>query len=1023
MGEVKNIGATKAVSSKSPEASGIENYGFFVSAKKGALLNSDSHEKNAAVQGGAAQKPVTKPATQSAAAAKVAPVAQNPAKKPAPITKPIVATTKPAPQTNAAPVQKPVVPQKIAPVAKPAPQKIAPAKIEEEPELLEELDSADEAELIPLDDEEAAIKTGPVAPVPKPIASVQKTPQNPTQKSASAVKGASAVSAQKMPAATKASSAPLSGAGKTAASKKPESAAQKTSPSGKTASSAKVPAAKNQAKITAKNPAKKTPAQSAKTERKEAKEAAKKERKLQKENDKKERELEKKRAKEAKAAKKEQKSAKAKSNVAATKSSAGSKSSKKERKPVRVLFPIGRKLVAIISLIVVVALGALTYFVSYFVTQDFRISAEENNLAANSRAASDCASRIENVSNAFGMFVELLRAAGDDEAEISQTAELFFSHNKEIAAVHIAETGMTFSSSAFLARNRIERSAIESYMAQESDSLALAESGEFLLKNASPFFQTPIIAIFQPPSRVLSGAAVILYSSAALGESFSAGSINQSLFVNSDGELLASGDLEPMLQGEDESGLPVVQAMRDSAAGNNQITYLSESGEEFIGAFRKLKGGGGAVITTVKTSIILEGITRTTRRNIYITAIMFFAAALIIYFFSKTLSVPLSRLTAVVNEINTGNFNTELFDELSVKSHDEIGVLTESTMNEREILNTFTTLTNKGVTDAIIKRKIDFEPHLKDITIFFSDIRGFTAISDGFKKHFGNQSAAEIINFLNDYMSRMVQCIQLTGGTVDKFEGDAIMACWGVLRNNSLDWEQMELGDERRRLKQEHDDYVCEDAVSAITCCVAMRYALMKYNKDAEEFSAAHESGALTKYKPHIRIGAGLNSGRATVGFLGSEYKMEFTSIGDSVNFASRAEASNKPCGTDILISEDTYAILAKDFIRSKENNFTILPENSEREILVERIPVEFEVKGKGKQHFYGVVNMPNFDIEKFFKAGDPGFVVDSGCALAVGRKGPKTLAQLRELLGIPEPDFMKVNLNEEENKIQVASA
>ena len=80
------------------------------------------------------------------------------------------------------------------------------------------------------------------------------------------------------------------------------------------------------------------------------------------------------------------------------------------------------------------------------------------------------------------------------------------------------------------------------------------------------------------------------------------------------------------------------------------------------------------------------------------------------------------------------NFNTVLFSGLNTKRNDEIGVLARSTKNEREILNTFTSLTNKGVTQAIIKKEIDFEPHLKDITIFFSDIRGFTAISDGFKK-------------------------------------------------------------------------------------------------------------------------------------------------------------------------------------------------------------------------------------------------------------------------------------------------
>ena len=697
-----------------------------------------------------------------------------------------------------------------------------------------------------------------------------------------------------------------------------------------------------------------------------------------------------------------------------------------DEKASRVKQPIGVKLVVIISFLLILAVGGVTYAVSYFVSQDTRSNAEENNLAINSRTASDTENRINSAVSSVTMFLDLMTGAVKDDESAKEIEKLFFDRNRDIVAVYYsrAKSGVLLASNKFLVTHEIEKENVLAYIQQESESAEKAKNGSFEILNATPFFNSPLISLFCPASSSSGeGFVAFLYSTAGIGESFASGSINQSFLVNNDGIVLIHSDFDKMNSAADLSSLKIVQEMLSSPGNNGQLPYKDENGDEYIGAFHKLGIGSGGVITVVKTSVILEGVKRITYRNICIMFAVVALAILIIYFFAKSLSKPLQALTEVVNEVNKGNFNTRLFDELKLKRKDEIGVLERSTKNEREILNMVSRLTNKGVTKAVITKKIDFDPHLKDITIFFSDIRGFTAISDGFKKRFGEHSAAEIIGFLNDYMSRMVTCINKTGGIVDKFEGDAIMAVWGVLRNENLDWEKMSENSATRVLKEEaHREYVKADALSAVTCCIAMRYSLMKYNKDAAAFTEAHKNDPLAKYKPHIRIGAGLNSGRATVGFMGSFDKMEFTSIGDSVNFASRAEASNKPCGTDILITQDTYDILKKDFIRCEENNFIIKPANIYNEIVVEKIPVEFEVKGKGKQHFYGVVNMPNFDIEKFFSTEKEKFEVDVDCERAVGPAGPKTLKEVRELLGIDTPDFEKVNLDAEENKIQVAA-
>lgn len=709
---------------------------------------------------------------------------------------------------------------------------------------------------------------------------------------------------------------------------------------------------------------------------------------------------------------------------------------------------IGGKLIFLISTLVILSMGLITFLVSYFVTADTRANSESSNFTLNSRTSSDCENQINNIVSNVVLFYDLLdgisQPAISSDDEISEDDVLdfeenetenfndkksylknnsikFFELNPEIAAIKFDSDIGLLVNKEFAISNGIKDSVFEAYFESEEDSFNRAKNGNMKIQNASPFFSNAMMAVFFPVfidnhAQVIS----VLFSTERLAENISTGKVNESFLINDKGIVLLHNDSSKMMTAFDLSQNKFIREILDSNSTGMQQSYIDENGEEYFAACKRITNAGCYVVTQVKTSVVLAAIQATTKRNIALTIAILSIAILIIWIFAKTLSVPLKKLTAVTDEINNGNFNTDLFNKLNVKRTDEIGVLNRSTKNERDILNTVTSLTNRGVTKAIVKKEIDFQPHLKDITIFFSDIRGFTAISDGFNKRFGEKSAAEIIGFLNDYMSRMVNCISITGGNVDKFEGDAIMACWGVLRDDNLDFDKnLSNPEEYNRRRVVHKMHVEQDAVSAIKATVAMRYALMKYNKDAEIFTNKHAKEPLAKYKPHIRIGCGLNSGRATVGFMGSKEKMEFTSIGDAVNLASRTESSNKPCGTDILITQDTYDILCKNYIRCLENSYIISEENKPNEIIVEQIPVTFEVKGKGKQHFYGVVNMPNFDIEEFFRTNDPDFKADPDCAICVGPNGPKTLHEVRELLGIPTPDFESVNLDAEESKVK----
>ncbi|MCL2473007.1 MAG: adenylate/guanylate cyclase domain-containing protein, partial [Treponema sp.] len=170
-------------------------------------------------------------------------------------------------------------------------------------------------------------------------------------------------------------------------------------------------------------------------------------------------------------------------------------------------------------------------------------------------------------------------------------------------------------------------------------------------------------------------------------------------------------------------------------------------------------------------------------------------------------------------------------------------------------------------------------------TIFFSDMRGFTEKSTHFTEKFGDEASSRIVLWLNDYFTRMVDCILKTGGVVDKFDGDALMAHWGTIYTS---------GSPER------------DAFNCIFSALMMRKSLYELNKtrSPEDWS-----------NPPIQIGCGISTGIVTAGQIGSEVRMDYTVIGDPVNLASRAEELNKSLATDILITEDTWNLVKDQFI------------------------------------------------------------------------------------------------------------
>jgi adenylate cyclase len=607
----------------------------------------------------------------------------------------------------------------------------------------------------------------------------------------------------------------------------------------------------------------------------------------------------------------------------------------------RVLFPIGAKLVIIISILLLVSLGAVTILVSVISTQDVQRTAEDNNFTVNRRAGSQAENSFRSVQTAVLLYLEMLdrdRGAANRDPELDS---YFFGHNQNIAA--IALEGILIPNEQFFLANGVEEAHAASFF-QSGASPSSADLGSGIeLFNASAEFQIPVSAMyFVRQGRLGQETVGVLFTSDELSETFGTGA-NSSFLINDEGFVLFHSDTDLVLGEANFSALPIVAAMQQEGDNYRQISFTDNDGVEYFGAYYRLPRMNAAVITTIPHSVVFEAVQSVTRQNIFLTAGVLLIAILFIWFFSKTISNPVRTLVDAALQIEQGEFEVDL----KPKTHDELGLLTESFGKMSSALGIFGRFTNREI--AVRAMRGDIKPGglPKHATIFFSDIRGFTEKSENFTKAFGEDASDRIVHWLNGYFTRMVECVEKTGGVVDKFIGDAVMAHWGTAYTAGSPEA---------------------DALAGVTAALGMRQALLEINAGRKKDDPGD---------PPIRIGCGINTGVVTAGQIGSEQRMEYTAIGDPVNLASRTEALNKPLGTDILITEDTWNLVG------------------DRIITEEMPPVT--VKGKEKPvRMFAVINLRD----------------SSG--------GPKTLAEVRTLLGIPAPDISKVDTDAEEKKYKI---
>ena len=338
------------------------------------------------------------------------------------------------------------------------------------------------------------------------------------------------------------------------------------------------------------------------------------------------------------------------------------------------------------------------------------------------------------------------------------------------------------------------------------------------------------------------------------------------IFVDGDGKIVAHPDLSKigtLIERPSGLGLAVdeltVRPYNDPVRGRIL---------DFAVPLRFSNVPVGSLYLGFSRRTIDEAVAGARNKTLLISAVMVFLGIGGAVGLSTVLSRPVLRLAEGTKAVAAGNFQISL----PVTSRDEIGLLTDSfnqmarSLREKEMIKrAFTRYVARQVVDEILKdpEKLALKEERRDVTVLFCDMRGFTPLAE-------RLAPEEVVAVLNEFYTLMIDTTFKEDGILDKFLGDGVMAIFGapIL----------------------HEDH----SIRAVRTALAMQTGVAELARRR-----------VAQGKDPIAVGIGVSAGEAVAGTVGTEDRMEYTVIGDSVNLAARLESNAKP--GQILISHRTF--------------------------------------------------------------------------------------------------------------------
>lgn len=526
----------------------------------------------------------------------------------------------------------------------------------------------------------------------------------------------------------------------------------------------------------------------------------------------------------------------------------------------KILFPLALKLVGLTSLLVM----SVAVIIAWKNSELFSQISSDREEANVEMITSSKALEVEAILESYLEKMAVL--AFDDKGRVMGSDIVYYKLESTNPAASAEKTNSGISDS--------EISEFRQIVSEQKSASALVQNGSWYIASSGASLKTPYLMVGTPVFRengIVTHWAWGFFKMDRLQSSFRSKNLGLYL-LDSTGKIIVHSDEKRTIQSEDLSTSKIVSSLLTDRVRQKQ-QYLN--GMLYSSSKTTL---GPLVVGEVSQSVILAPSVLAKQTTFFILGIILSLSFFFTVVFSQSLSKNIEKLTEFAYRIAEGEFDVNVSGE--IKSKDELGVLANAFddmtvgLQERDkIKGMFTKFHGTTITESLLNQEDVKKGNRCEAVVFFSDIRGFTDFSN-------NKTPEEVVAMLNSYFEVMVEIIIRHGGVVDKFVGDAIMAIWGAPHGTP------------------------DDAKNAVMACLEMRRELEKLNE--ERIAAGEEP---------LMIGMGLHAGPVVAGTVGSNDRLEYTVIGDTVNTASRIESATKSFGTDLLVSEEVVRRVDEIFL------------------------------------------------------------------------------------------------------------